>query len=126
MSKQDKLTPGARAPTDVLERRAAARFASVREASCSPLAERQTVLPVRVRDVSANGIGLVSRRRFERGTILLLQVKEEGDASSPLLIGKVVHVTAQADGDWLVGCALIRALAQADLRALADEAVDVD
>src|SRR5262249_49129525 len=126
MSKQEKLTPGVRAPTAALERRAAARFASVREASCSPLAERQTVLPVRVRDVSANGIGLVSRRRFERGTILLLQVKEEGDASSPLLVGKVVHVTAQADGDWLVGCALIRALAHADLRALADEAVDVD
>src|SRR5262245_28271755 len=103
MSTEDRPSTGFLSRAITGERRASARFASIREASCSPLAERHTVLSVLVRDVSANGIGLVSARRFERGTILLLQIRDESQACSPLLVGKVVHVTAQADGQWHIG-----------------------
>jgi hypothetical protein len=121
MSTQNTPNSGSDPTSTRSERRLATRFSSIRSASCSPLSERETVLPVKVRDVSANGIGLLSTRRFERGTILLLQLEEENGSLPPLLIGKVVHVIAQEDGDWLVGCALTRALAQADVRAIADE-----
>jgi hypothetical protein len=126
MSTEDKPTTGIPSCAITSDRRAAARFASIREASCSPLAERHTVLPVRVKDVSANGIGLVSERRFERGTILLLQIRDESQACSPLLVGKVVHVTAQADGHWHIGCALTRALAHADVLALTIKESEAD
>jgi hypothetical protein len=83
MSTQNRPISSSRSAAVASERRTATRFGSNREATCSPLAEGHTVLPVRVRDVSANGIGLLSARRFERGTILLLQVQEEGHASLP-------------------------------------------
>jgi len=121
MSNENARAPGPAADTAEADRRRAPRFAANRIATCSPLAERETVLPVRVRDVSANGLGLLSSRRFERGTILLLQIQDDGDSNPPLIIGRVVHVSAQADGTWLVGCALTRAFAQSDVRALADE-----
>jgi PilZ domain len=125
MSNQNIPDPGvAGCATPGADRRLATRFSSIRAASCSPLAERETVLPVCVRDVSANGIGFLSTRRFERGTILLLQLQEEGDVLSPLLVGKVVHVCAEADGDWLIGCSLTRALAQADVHDLADKTAE--
>lgn len=126
MSIQDRQPLGVRAEAVASERRAATRFASIRTASCSPLAERQTVLSVLVRDVSANGIGLLSARRFERGTILLLQVQDDGEALPPLLVGKVVYETPQADGNWHIGCALTRAVAQADMRALTEESSEAD
>jgi hypothetical protein len=121
MSTEERPTTGIPGCAVASERRAATRFASIREASCSPLAELHTFLPVRVSDVSANGISLLSARRFERGTILLLQVQEEGQIHSPLLVGKVVHVAPVADGDWHIGCALTRRLAQAEGVAVTEE-----
>jgi hypothetical protein len=121
MSTQNTPGSGCDAPSPASDRRLARRFSSVRSASCSPLAERDTVLPVKVRDVSANGIGLLSTRRFERGTILLLQLEADSDSLPPLLVGKVVHVSAVGNGDWLLGCSLTRALAQADVRSIAED-----
>ena len=124
MSNENARAPGVAAPTAETDRRRAARFVANRVATCSPLAERETVVPVRVRDVSANGIGLLSTRRFERGTMLLLQIQEDGDSLPPLIIGRVMHVCAQADGTWLVGCALTRAFAEPDVRAIAEDATE--
>jgi hypothetical protein len=84
------------------------------------------VLDVQIRDVSANGIGLLSARRFERGTILLLQIQADGQSRPPLLVGKVVHVTPQGNGEWHIGCALTRALAQADALALTEDSLKAE
>ena len=101
------------------DRRGEERFASVREASCSPLSARHPALTVRVRDVSLNGIGLLSSRRFERGALLVMEVEGDDPSLPSLLVGKVVHVTAQSTGDWLIGCALVRGLTEDDVRILA-------
>src|SRR5262249_59549902 len=100
-------------------RGAAERFATARDATCSPLTARHTAVTVRVRDVSANGIGLLSGRRFERGTILLINVLDESQNLPPQLVGKVVHVTVGARGDWLIGCTLARGLSEEGGSALA-------
>ena len=71
---------------------------------------------VRVRDLSMRGIGLLSWRRFEKGNVLLLQLLENYSAISPVMAAKVVQVTAQATGDWLIGCALARGLTEAELK----------
>jgi hypothetical protein len=102
------------------ERRAAQRFATVREASCSPITQRHNVTTVRVRNVSANGVGLLARRRFEEGTILLIQLLGDTLALPPLLVGKVVHVTGQGTGEWLIGCTLARGLTKAEIQALVE------
>jgi len=73
---------------------------------------------VRVRDLSTRGIGLLSWRRFENGTVILLQFLENYSSISPLMAAKVVQVTAQATGDWLIGCALARCLTEAEVKTL--------
>jgi hypothetical protein len=108
------------------ERRKAPRFASVRDASCSPLLDRRLTVTVRLHDVSTSGIGFVSQRRFERGSTLLLQILGESPELPQLLVGKVVHVTAQATGEWLIGCALARGLSESDVQALAESAASAE
>ena len=120
MRKQKKSHPEIQDTAATIERRAAERFATVREASCSPVTQRHNVMTVKVRDVSANGIGLLVGRRFERGTVLLIQVLGENPALPPMLVGKVVHVTAQSTGEWLIGCALARGLTQAEVQTVAE------
>jgi hypothetical protein len=122
MANENALDPRAGAAPAKKDRRQAPRYSANRMAACSPLAERETKVHVRVHDMSANGIGLLSTRRFELGTMLLLQIEEGGNSLPPLIIGRVMHVCAQADGTWLVGCALTRAFEQSDIRDLADEA----
>jgi hypothetical protein len=79
-------------------------------------------MTVRVHDVTANGIGLLTKRRFERGTILYIRILDAGQAIAPLLMGKVAHVKAHEEEGWLVGCVLAGNLRGADVRALADSA----
>jgi hypothetical protein len=119
MPQQRKSDTSAHGRNAQIERRTAERFASVREASCSPLSARHATLTVRLRDVSANGIGLLSPRRFERGTLLLIEVVGDGEEQRSMLVGKVVHITAPSTGNWLIGCALVRGLNEDDVRALA-------
>jgi hypothetical protein len=121
MRNQNKSHPELHAAAATSDRRAAERFATVREASCSPVTQRENVLTVRVRDVSAHGVGLLAGRRFEKGTILLIQVLGENPALPPMLVGKVVHVTAQPTGDWLIGCRLARGLTKAEVQTVAED-----
>jgi hypothetical protein len=59
------------------------------------------------RDVSSTGLGLVSKRLFEVGTRLGVQVQ---DGLFMALIARVVHVQPMGDGRFLLGCSLSRAL----------------
>ena len=121
MAEQAKPNLGVRAGSFKLERREHQRFATILEASCSLLAAREKAFTVRVSNVSANGLGLLSMRRFERGTMLLIQIQQDSQAVAPVVVGKVVHVTAQASGEWLIGCALARDLTNAEVQALAED-----
>jgi hypothetical protein len=120
MSQQSRQPVELCAETHKHERRQAPRFITAREASSSPLSARDTKVPVLVRDVSTSGIGIVSSRRFERGTLLLIEIQGSTEEVPPLLVGKVAHVTARSSGDWLVGCELARALTEDEVRALAE------
>ena len=118
MQKQDK--PDAELPdqASTTEPRAAERFATVRDASSRPAAACHESLIVWVRDLSTHGIGLLAWRRFEKGTVLLLQFLENYSSISPLMAAKVVQVTAQATGEWLIGCALIQSQTEAEVQRL--------
>jgi hypothetical protein len=120
MPDQPNPQPQVRAPVTPRDRRQAERFASAHEALVSPLDSRQTAILVQIRDISATGIGLLSARRYERGTALVIQVQDDGPAMPPMLVAKVVHVTAAEDGGWLVGCELTRSLSDTDVEGLAE------
>jgi hypothetical protein len=76
-------------------------------------------MPVKIRDVSTTGIGLLSARAYEQGTALFIQVQEDGPDWSTMLVAKVVHATPAEDGSWLVGCKLVRRLSETDVEGLA-------
>jgi hypothetical protein len=120
MSETDTQTVNCRMPADTPERRAAPRFVTACEASSSPLTARETKVSMRLRDVSTGGIGLVSPRRFERGTMLFIEILGSQEENLPLLIGRVAHVSAHASGEWIIGCELGRQLTWAEVKAVLD------
>jgi serine/threonine protein kinase len=99
------------------ERRTATRFACGLDTSCRPLGgERRTRWKARVTDLSAMGIGLLLSRRFEPGTVLLLEVRGAG-ASVRRLVVRVARVQQQGPR-WSIGCQLGTNLTPLDLQEL--------
>jgi hypothetical protein len=58
-----------------------------------------------VRDISRTGIGLILPRRWEKGTILLLQLDGVRGGGSRTLCACVIHSTPHPDDGFVVGCA---------------------
>lgn len=89
------------------------------EAFCrSVAAVKDDPWPARVRDLSTGSIGLVLTRRFEPGTLLVIELEKKAHGLSHTLVGRVVHATAQNNGGWMVGCTLANKIAEDDLQAL--------
>lgn len=71
--------------------------------------------PVAVQDLSAGGVGFLLARRYEVGTVLMIELPT---ASGRLTLSvQVVRVTPSEFGHWAYGCAFARPLTQV---ALAD------
>jgi hypothetical protein len=88
------------------------------EAFCrSVAAVKDDPWPARVRDLSSGSIGLVLTRRFEPGTLLVIELEKKAANLSHTLVGRVVHATAQTNG-WMIGCTLANKIAEDDLQAL--------
>jgi hypothetical protein len=94
------------------------RYATSKDASCHPISARAAQLPVLIRDISTGGIGLISTRRFERGTLLVIEVPDEEQITPSPMVGRVVHITQTESGDWLIGCQFVGPLSDGDVQAL--------
>jgi hypothetical protein len=89
------------------------------EAFCrSVAAVKDDPWPARVRDLSSGSIGLVLTRRFEPGTLLVIELEKKTQSLTHTLVGRVVHATAQTNGGWMIGCTLANKIAEDDLQAL--------
>jgi serine/threonine protein kinase len=71
-----------------------------------------------VRDVSVGGVGLVLNRRFEPGTLLTVELREDDDGPPRSVEMCVVHVEKEARGRWFIGAAFTKRLAKEELRKL--------
>jgi hypothetical protein len=72
-------------------------------------------------DISCGGIGMVAERRFERGTILKIEVQGKHDGPPSLLMARVVRVGANADGKWVLGCQFPTEMDESDVREFLQE-----
>jgi hypothetical protein len=89
------------------------------EAFCrSVAAVKDDPWPARVRDLSSGSIGLLLTRRFEPGTLLVIELEKKAASLSHTLVGRVVHATQYSAGGWMVGCTLANKIAEEDLQAL--------
>ena len=106
-------------PSRSVDRRATVRYPSSLLSSLHTVARKtEDSWSAAIRDVSAGGLGLLVRRRFERGTLLAVEPVEPPAEAPTLLLAQVIHATAQPEGRWLLGCKLVRELSQSEVRAL--------
>jgi hypothetical protein len=100
------------------ERRARERYPSSLELDCHPLGgERSDFWRAKVKDISAGGMGLFLRRRFEPRTVLVIGLENPELGFARTLLCRVVHATPQPNGTWYLGCAFFRELSGEDLQA---------
>jgi hypothetical protein len=72
----------------------------------------------RVLNVSEGGVALLLRRRFEKGTILRVEIERSDNQPPEPMTARVMHVTPQPDGHWLLGCAFTNKISAEDLQAM--------
>jgi hypothetical protein len=122
-----RATPAANAST--IDRRVAVRYPSELDAICEPAAAKTSAEPemrwsAKVRDISTGGLGLWLGRRFERGTVLIVELPTVDEDSPRLMPVRVAHVTRAGPGQWIVGCAFVRRLSEDELQAALQQGKD--
>ncbi len=102
-----------------IERRTQERFPTSWTARGGPVAEGlEPKLPARVLNVSAGGVGLLTQRPFNRGTVLVLKVPRLNADCPGTLFARVVHSRCRGPNEWVIGCAFATPLDDDELRAL--------
>jgi hypothetical protein len=104
-----------------IERRARVRFPSGTGVFCQAYAACADPIwwPAQVQDILLGSIGLILCRRFEVGTVLSIEVRNQASAGVlTKLVARVRHVTAQPNGGWKLGCELLIRLTSGDLEEL--------
>jgi hypothetical protein len=102
-----------------VERRASVRHSCERDGACVPvLAGQNFQWSARVLNISQGGVALSLRRRFEKGTLLTVEVQRSDNHPPDPFLARVVHVTPQPDGNWLIGCAFTNDISADDLQAM--------
>jgi hypothetical protein len=107
------------------ERRAWVRYPCKLEGTCQAIGNGQSApgWSARVWDISGGGLGLILDRRFEPGTLLVLQVQGIDADGSRVMLARVVRVAAAAKGRWMLGCAISGELSEEELRDIAESYV---
>jgi hypothetical protein len=72
----------------------------------------------RILNISAGGVGLLLRCQFFEGTLLHFELPQEMNLANPKILVRVVRVTKQGEGNWLLGCEFADQLSDYDVRAL--------
>ena len=114
---EPSVRPAEAVPPPGGERRASIRyfFSSGPQAAASLVENRW---PVRVRDISATGIGMIGNRAFDIGRLVKIELQSADGARSCTLSACVVRSVPQTDGCWLIGAAFTEKLADEELQQL--------
>lgn len=71
-----------------------------------------------VRDISAEGLGLVLDRAFDAGTVLEVELASRDGSLAYTVVARVSHSRPLADGQWLAGCSFVGKVSDDELRDL--------
>ena len=115
-----QTTPGPALELRGEERRACVRYLCQLDGSCQPVGQPTTGESWlgKLRDISATGVKLSVNRRFEIGTLLVLELPHPGWEASRMLLCRVVRVSQEPLGsDWEVGCTLAHELSHDEIQS---------
>lgn len=104
---------------DPKDRRSAERFPVNAHTACnflSPVLE--DFGPVRIKNVSTEGIGLMVAHKLEPGLLLAVGLANEDKSFAKTVLVRVAHVTPQPGGTYLVGGTFEIPLTYDELRTL--------
>jgi hypothetical protein len=71
-----------------------------------------------ISDISVGGLRIVLQRRFEKGTGLAIELPGTEQRESNVVFVKVIHVGAQANGTWALGCRFVSELSEDEMNSL--------
>jgi serine/threonine protein kinase len=101
------------------ERRVSVRYGSEKPGCCQPVTRGDEMEWVgRVQDISAEGIGLLLCRRFEKGTALMVDLASTPDKPGGRLLARVVRVETVSPRCWLLGCVFAKPLTEEEVQAM--------
>lgn len=102
------------------DRRAGNRSACRLEGQCRPVqsSHMAAAWPATILDVSSSGFQLLLSRRFEQGTLLVVDVHDAAGQATRMLVARVARVTSLTRGRWIHGCAFSVPLTAEDLESL--------
>jgi PilZ domain len=117
---------GASSTRPPCERRASVRMPKAQPVTCQPMTtqpadESETSWLGTLRDVSSSGIAIAINRRFEPGTILIVEVSPNSKGACESRPVQVCHATQEPNGRWILGCAFAWPLSQEELRRFLGE-----
>jgi hypothetical protein len=119
MTDNTPFPPGKRLPLGA-DRRSEPRRLCVLEVSCQPITAKACDLwwLAEIRDVSVHGVGMISTRRFERGTYIAIQIANLANDFMKMKVARVAHVAPCRD-KWFVGCSFQTPLHADEIDAMA-------
>jgi hypothetical protein len=105
------------------ERRAWVRYPTSQEVCCQPIAastagEREIGWVERVCDISSGGLVLAMRRRFEPGSLLIIELPGKAKGHVRPTPVRVVHARLAGKRQHAVGCGFIAPLSEEELERL--------
>jgi hypothetical protein len=108
------------------ERRAWVRIPTSQQVSCQPVAattavQGETIWLGNFRNISHRGMSLLLDRRFEPGSLLLIELADKAKSGARYWSVRVVNVTPEVKRRWIMGCEFIHPLSEEALRALVEE-----
>jgi PilZ domain len=112
--------------TSAQDRREGNRSACRLECQCRPVQNPQVAAawPATLLDISSSGFQLLLSRRFEQGTLLVVDVHDAAGQATRMLVARVARVTSLTRGRWIHGCAFSAPLTSEDLESLLKNSAD--
>jgi hypothetical protein len=125
LASETSADPAAPASPLCRECRVHERYSCDVKTSCQPptvWGSQELHWQAEIRNIAQGGLALVLRRRFEKGTGLAVELPGPDAKMTSTVLVRVVRVTPQPDGFWLLGCAFVSDLSEEEVRALAAHA----
>jgi hypothetical protein len=118
--------PTANSDGPIAERRVWIRYPCELPGTCRPvLSEAEVIWTSNTSNISCGGIALAAERRFERNTLLTLEMKHPKNDRPKKCVVKVVRVHPNPKGGWLLGCTFTAPFADEEMRELVGWAAQV-